>query len=281
MTSHPAAHPSPFAGDASTARRRLRRGAILAAAIAVLLSACGGGNGSTAGVGDPDAGAGSRALPADQGDASPGHCDGTIGSRTVDEVDVPSGATCTLEGTTVNGNVSVGVNGTLVARRVAVDGDVEGEGARLVEVSDNSTIGGNLQQEQGGSSAVRDSQIHGDLQWSEQSGWLAVQRTGVSGNLQADQNSGGLKISDNRIGGDLECEQNTPAPTGGDNTVSGHRSGQCAAAAGGREPAHRQVTPRSHPHPHPRHGHERPRCAGDSVSDDPSDDPQCDGGGDD
>lgn len=87
------------------------------------------------------------------------------------------GRTCTLEGTTVDGNVSVGPCGTLVARGVAVDGDGEGEGARLVEVSDSSTIGGSLQLQQGGSSTVSDSHIRGELLWSEQDGAVAVQRT--------------------------------------------------------------------------------------------------------
>lgn len=280
MTSHPLPPPSLSAVEGLSARRgRLRLGAILSVvAIAALLSGCGDGNGSSAGVGVSGRSM-SRVQPADQGEASPGHCDGTIGSRTVDEVDVPSGATCTLERTTVDGNVSVGHGGTLVARAVDVDGDIEGEGARLVEVSANSSIGGNLQLEQGGSSAVNDSHIDGDLQWSEQSGSQAVRHSKVGGNLQADQNNGGLAIFGNRIGGDLECEQNSPAPSAAGNSVSGHHSGQCAAHARGQA-MHRHATQRPSRHPQARPEHHRPRCAGDSVSDDPSDD-QCDGSGED
>jgi cytoskeletal protein CcmA (bactofilin family) len=90
----------------------------------------------------------------------------------VDEVNVPAGATCTLEGTTVDGNVSVGVSATLIARGVSVDGDVEAEGARDVKVTGTATIGGNL---------------------------------------QADANNGGRSVSGNRIEGDLQCEQKKPA----------------------------------------------------------------------
>ena len=212
------------------------------------------------------------AVPADHRNASPGHCDGTIGRTAVDEVDVPSGATCTLVATTVNGNVTVGAGATLTARGVKVDGDIEGRRARVVGVSHHSTIGGNLQLARGGLAAVTNSRIRGDLQWSEQTGTLTVQRSTIGGNLQAMRNHGWLTVTGNRIRGDLECGLNRRAPISARNAVRGHREGQCAA------PAPRRVT-RPHPHPvaTPRPVHHRPPCAGDSVSDDPSDD-QCDAG---
>ena len=221
------------------------------------LSGCSGSN-------DATTGATTRAAPADAGRAtSPAHCNGTIGDVTVDDVHVPSRATCRLDGTTVTGNVSIGSQGKLVARRVAVDGDIEGQGARHVALSARSSIGGNLQLEQGGSAAVSRAAIHGDLQWTMQSRHLAVTRTIINGNLQADQNSGRLIISGNRIAGDLQCHQNTRRPVRGGNVVAGYREGQCASA------------PRLSRHlPHQRIHAARPRppCAGDSVSDDPSDD---------
>jgi hypothetical protein len=253
----------------------------VAIAALLLLSGCGGGDGSSGSDGARDTGFVAKTRSVDQGAASPRHCDGRIGRTSVDEVDVPPGATCTLQRTTVNGNVSVGAGGTLVARGVAVDGDVEGEGARLVAMTGHSWVGGNLQLEQGGSSAVSDSQIRGDLQTAQQTGALAVLHNSVGGNLQVGQNSGRVTISGNRIGGDLECEQNTPAPRGSDNRVSGHRAGQCADSRRSRTSMHRSATPQNrHRQTQPRHAHQRPRCAGDSVSDDPSDD-QCDGGGED
>jgi hypothetical protein len=53
--------------------------------------------------------------------------------------------------------------GTLLARRVDVDGDVEAVGARGVQVVDGSTIDRNLQLQQGRSATVLDSEIQGDL----------------------------------------------------------------------------------------------------------------------
>lgn len=237
-------------------RRRLGRAAAIAVAAVVVLSGCRSNDTAT--------GATTRATPAEAGRAtSPAHCNGAIGEVSVDDVHVPSRATCRLDGTTVNGNVSIGSGGTLVARRVAVDGDIEGQQARHVAVSVRSSIGGNLQLEQGGSAAVSRSAIHGDLQWTMHSGPLAVTRTVIDGNLQADQNSGGLIISGNRIGGDLQCHQNTRRPVRAGNVVAGHREGQCASDSRHSRPVAHQTTHSARP---------RPRCAGDSVSDDPSDD---------
>ncbi len=269
--------------EASRGPRGTCRGAAHLGAVAIagllLLSGCGVDDVSSGSGGVRDTGFVPKTGSADHDAVSPGHCDGRIGHISVDEVDVQKGATCTLQRTTVNGNVSVGVGGTLVARGVAVDGDVEAEGARRVAMSGHSWVGGNLQLEQGGSSAVSDSQIRGDLQTAQQTGALVVLHNSVGGNLQVDQNSGRVTISGNRIGGDLNCEQNSPAPRGGDNRVSGHRAGQCAAPH--RTSPHRFATP---PDPHrqtqPSHAQHRPRCAGDTVSDDASDD-QCDGGGED
>src|SRR5580765_606652 len=103
MTSHPVATSSPSAAESSPARRGPLRGGGLISVVAImaLLSGCGGG-GSTGSVGGPHLGSVSGAAPADQGGAAPGHCDGTIAGRTVDEVDVPTGATCTLVRSMVN-----------------------------------------------------------------------------------------------------------------------------------------------------------------------------------
>jgi cytoskeletal protein CcmA (bactofilin family) len=123
-------------------------------------------------------------------ETSPGSCDGSIGAETVENVEVPAGATCRLDGTTVTGNVRVRRDATLDARGVTVDGDVQGENARAVNVTMSSSVDGNIQVEQGGSSNVT--------------------RTRT------------------RIDGDLQCESNNPVPTGGDNRVQGDKEEQCA-----------------------------------------------------
>ncbi len=156
----------------------------------------------------------------------PGSCDGPIGAKPVDHVRVPEGATCRLDGTRVDGNISVGHGATLVARGVTVDGDVEAEGARSVEVSHGSHIGGNVQGQRGGSVLVTSSRIDGDLAWEELSGRLIAQGNAVGGNLEADRNSGPVTIAGNKVDGDLTCEENHSV-RGGRNTVRGNRESQC------------------------------------------------------
>ena len=161
------------------------------------------------------------------GGTSPGSCDGAIGAETVENVEVPAGATCTLEGTTVTGNVRVRRDATLDARDVRVDGDVQGENARAVNVTRSSSVEGNIQVEQGGSNVTR-TRIDGDLQWESQRGRLVADRNVLGGNLQAESNRGGLAVTGNRIDGNLQCQSNSPAPTGGGNRVQGDKEEQCA-----------------------------------------------------
>lgn len=164
-------------------------------------------------------------LPAT--DIDPERCNGTIGAISVTKVRVPDGAQCSLEGTRVDGNVSIGVDGVLRASGVSIDGDVEGERSASVEITGGSFVGGSFQLQEGGSATVSDSNVDGDIEWEGQRGMLVAERTIVGGNLQASSNSGGVIITGNSIDGDLECEQNGPAPSGGGNSVNGDREGQC------------------------------------------------------
>ncbi len=144
--------------------------------------------------------------------AAPAHaeertCRGTIGAVTVDNVRVPQGATCTLEGTNVKGTVNVGRDATLRAFDVRVVGNVQSEDARRVVVR-RSSIGGSLQHVQGGSAVVN--------------------RNRVTGDVQMFSNAGRISINNNRINGNLQCKSNAPAPTGGGNIVGGNKEDQCA-----------------------------------------------------
>ena len=261
-----------------TPRGRSRRGAVLAAAgavaaLLVVLTGCSSGQPPTNASRDgaaPAAGS-TRAVSAGDPASSPGACTGTIGDRAVDDVRVPAGATCRLVGTTVTGNVSVAPGGTLEARGVAVDGDVEGQGAHQVVISAGSTIGGNLQLEQGGAAAVGRAVVRGDVQWLRQAGPLTIRQAVVGGNLQVDQNRGWLIIARSRVGGDLQCHQNVRTPIQREAAVRGNREGQCAPVVRRAAPVHRTTS--RPPVGHRAHAaRPRPPCAGDSVSDDPSDD---------
>jgi len=62
-------------------------------------------------------------------------CRGTLGAITVDNLRVPQGATCTLNGTRLKGQLVVERGATLNATRIAVNGNVQAEGARSVRVA--------------------------------------------------------------------------------------------------------------------------------------------------
>lgn len=161
-------------------------------------------------------------------------CTGTIGAQTIgDDVRVPAGAACTLDGTIVDGNVLVGPGARLTVTGATIDGNIQDDGgsAGHVAVTD-ARIGGNIQLEQGSSAAVADTTIDGDLQLESNVGQLRATGSTIGGNLQANQNTGGLTIIDNRIDGNLQCQSNAPAPTGGGNVVEGSAEGQCATLTG-------------------------------------------------
>jgi len=154
-------------------------------------------------------------------------CRGTIGATTLDNVRVPQGATCTLNGTYVKGTIKVERSAKLYANTVRVVGNVQGENAALVRVVKDSRVGGSVQVVQGGGAAVVDSRVNGDILYDEQRAKVTVGYTTVGGNVQAFQNTGGVNIAFNRIDGNLQCKANDPAPTGGYNVVQGNKEDQC------------------------------------------------------
>jgi hypothetical protein len=161
-------------------------------------------------------------LLACQPSTSPEACNGAIGAVTVEDVTVPSGATCTLGGTRVQGNITIARGGTLRATGIAVDGNVQSQGHRLVTVREGSRVDGSVQLEAGG-----DSRVGGSIQLEANTAQAGVARNAVGADVQLFSNRGAL-ASRNRIDGNLQCTSNSPAPTGGGNVVQGNKEDQCA-----------------------------------------------------
>lgn len=155
-------------------------------------------------------------------------CTGFIGAVTVENLEVPQGANCTLDGTVVQGNIQVKTGATLTAQRVRVDGNIQAEGAAYVEVLAGSSVGGSIQLKQGGSARVEGVNVNGDIQFESNHGTLIAAFNRVGGNIQVFQNNGGVTLSDNSVNGNLQCKENTPAPSGGNNVVQGNKEDQCA-----------------------------------------------------
>jgi len=154
-------------------------------------------------------------------------CRGTIGAATVDDLRVPHGATCTLQGATVKGTIEVESDAVLRAYGVRVVGNVQGESAQKVVVAEGSRVGGSVQVKQGEQARVIDSRVIGDIQFDDNGSKNVARRNLVGGSVQAFQNDGGVAIFGNRIDGNLQCKENSPRPTGGGNIVGGNKEDQC------------------------------------------------------
>jgi hypothetical protein len=155
-------------------------------------------------------------------------CFGTLGAVTVDNLRVPQGATCTLEGTRILGTIKVEADATLYASNVNVVGNVQAENAARVEVGAQSVVGGSVQIVQSGAALVDSVRLNGDLLFDANDSALIASRNRIGGNLQAFQNTGGVSITHNFIDGNLQCKENQPAPLGGNNIVQGNAEDQCA-----------------------------------------------------
>ncbi len=156
-------------------------------------------------------------------------CRGTIGATTVDNLRVPQDATCTLNGTRVEGTIKVENGAKLYANGVRVIGNIQSEGFQAIVVREGSRVGGSVQLENGrsgGTGKVIASRINGDLQFFSNQARMVARGNTVLANLQAVSNTGGLVIENNTISENLQCKQNNPPPTGGGNKA-GDKEDQC------------------------------------------------------
>jgi hypothetical protein len=157
-------------------------------------------------------------------------CRGTIGATTVDNLRVPQDASCTLNGTRVEGTVKVERNARLTANGIRVKGNVQSEGFKNIVLRQASVVVGSVQLENGlsdGSGRVINTSINGDLQFFSNEARMIARGNTIFANFQANQNMGGLVIENNKVAENLQCQSNSPPPTGGGNTA-GDKEGQCA-----------------------------------------------------
>jgi hypothetical protein len=155
-------------------------------------------------------------------------CTGALGAVTLNKLTVPAGASCTLNGTRVEGNIDVEAGATLVANSIFTSGNLRGRSASRVEVLSASYVGGNLWIEFGGSARITASSIIGNLIFGSNTSSIEAVSNQVGGNFEAEKNTGGVVIINNTINGNLKCKDNSPPPTGGGNNVGGNAEDQCA-----------------------------------------------------
>ena len=155
-------------------------------------------------------------------------CRGLLGAVIVDNLTVPQGATCALDGTKVKGTVKVETGASLTARQITVFGNIQAEGTNYIEVLAGSSVGGSIQIKQGGAARVEDTAVNGDIQFESNNGAFSAMRNQVGGSIQVFKNTGGITVAGNVINGNLQCKENDPAPAGGNNSVQGNKEDQCA-----------------------------------------------------
>lgn len=134
-------------------------------------------------------------------------CRGTIGKVSLDNVRVPQGATCTLNGTSLKGTLKIEKGATARVVNARINGNIQSEGHRSVNVT-GTRVGGSIQLKQGGGINLRANTVNGDIQ-------LFTNRTGAK------------TVYNNTVGGNLQCKENTPAPVGSGNRVDGNKEDQC------------------------------------------------------
>jgi hypothetical protein len=163
-------------------------------------------------------------LPPLSGNVS---CDGlTLGALTLDTVTVPPGATCSLMGTRLTGNLELGTGARLLGDSIAVGGNVVADAPAELALWGTSRVGGSVQVQGGLTASLVGVTVAGSLQIDAMTGPALAAANVIAGNLQAMGNQGGLTLSGNRTGGVMQCKDNLPAPTGSANQAA-RKEDQC------------------------------------------------------
>jgi len=192
-------------------------------------------------------------------------CVGSRANLTVQNVIVPMGATCTLTGMRVLGNIEVKerarvtvrtstVNGDIIAEQGSIarvvggtlSGGVHGLAAQSINISGGAIIAGDILTEEtaavvvgtgttacnieilnGGTANISGTRVTGSIKFEENRGRVAASSNQVAGNFEAYLNTGGAAFNSNRITGNMQCKDNLPAPTGRGNSAAS-KEDQCA-----------------------------------------------------
>jgi hypothetical protein len=173
-------------------------------------------------------------------------CTGNLAAGNYAAVDVPPGATCTINTGTVNvttGGMTIGAGATFFVAApsgllIITSGSLDSTNAKDIEVSEAHIHGHvHLDGTTGGTAIITDSFIGGTLSVRNSSVvGIVLDRNSVGGSLLDENNQcfneGGCNsVVSNTIGMNLVCTGNTPPPViqGTSNTVGGNQVGQCAA----------------------------------------------------
>jgi hypothetical protein len=166
-------------------------------------------------------------------------CTGNLAPGNYDAVDVPAGATCTINNGTVNvttGGVTVGsgatfyVAGAPTSMLTLASGSLDSTNAYAIEVNSAHIHGNaNLMGTSGGAAIFTNSFVGGTLsvQNSSSVSQIIVDSNTVGNSLIDQNNQATNSVVGNIIAVNLVCSGNQPPPNVQGNTVAGNSTDQC------------------------------------------------------
>ena len=165
-------------------------------------------------------------------------CTGELTQSVSANLVVPAGASCSLTGVTVRGNIKVRENASFYANGATIGGSVRCRSCSYVDLLASTIARGVLIEGEVDGSYVNDNTIGGDLEivasWAG-GAVFEVQRNRVGRDLRFKKNTGPALIAGNVVGKDLEVAENA-----GDVRLSGNEvrysldcSGNSALRGGG------------------------------------------------
>jgi hypothetical protein len=132
-----------------------------------------------------------------------------------DNVVVPSGSHCDLDGATVKGSVLVLPKASLRAIASHIVGNVQGDNSNFVCLIFESTVGGNFSTKGGvtGGTTGHDigTVVRGNTSITENAGHTFIDAATVGGDILVAKNTGSIEVQFNKVGGNLQVEQNVPS----------------------------------------------------------------------
>ena len=144
-------------------------------------------------------------------------CNGTFTGVTVGKVVVPKDGTCTLVGSTVTGDVSVGKNAYFEANATSIQGNLKGNAGLTIYTHDGSAIGGSVKASKTTQVFLFDGNVGKDVQAQSIAGSGHVQVCGmtIGRNVQIQKAGTDILVGDsvagcggNTIGGDVKIMKN-------------------------------------------------------------------------
>jgi hypothetical protein len=158
-------------------------------------------------------------------------CKENIKGGEFDDIIVPEGAICKLNGTRVDGSVTIDKNAGFKSRDTTIDGNIQAKGAKYIKILDMTVVDGAVQiegtgsYENGSMIKICESEIDGDVQISGSENVLITigcdgdkdRGNVIDGNLQVRENywdetqfkdKNVIEIKFNRIDGDLQFFEN-------------------------------------------------------------------------